>query len=187
VDVRRSQKIYIFAAPRDVARLFRAVACSVRRALERRVGRAVTEGDAVEWMFDHAFETWGANDPRVRREHRVFERDGWRCTVPGCSSYRNLHDHHVVFRSAGGSDDPANRTTLCAFHHLRGVHAGRVRCLGEAPAGLRFELGLRAGRLPLLRYGAREELLARCTPAATSWTPRAAGCVTSVTSCGTPG
>jgi hypothetical protein len=149
---------FFFAAPRDVARLFRAVACSVRRALERRVQRPVSEGEAVEWMFDHALESWGANDPRVRREHRVFERDGWRCTVPGCSSYRNLHDHHVVFRSAGGSDALANRTTLCAFHHLRGVHAGRVRCSGRAPAGLRFELGLRAGRQPLLRYRARDVL-----------------------------
>jgi len=149
---------FFFTAPRDVARLFRAVACSVRRALEPRVGRPVTEGEAVEWMFDHAFESWGANDPRIRREHRVFERDGWRCTVPGCSSYRNLHDHHVVFRSAGGSDELANRTTLCAFHHLRGVHAGRVRCLGRAPAGLRFELGLRPGRAPLLRYSAGELL-----------------------------
>lgn len=150
---------FFFTAPRDVARLFRAVACSARRVLERHADRPVSEGEAVGWMFDHAFESWGANDPRIRREHRVFERDGWRCTVPGCSSYRNLHDHHVVFRSAGGSDEPANRTTLCAFHHLRGVHAGRVRCAGRAPAGLRFELGLRPdGAPPLLRYAAGEVL-----------------------------
>jgi hypothetical protein len=153
---------FFFAAPHDVARLFRAVACSVRRALEPRLGRPVTEGEAVGWMFDHAFASWGANDPRVRREHRVFERDGWRCTVPGCSSYRNLHDHHVVFRSAGGSDALANRTTLCAFHHLRGVHAGHVRCFGVAPAGLRFELGLHPERPPLLRFGPGERLLERC-------------------------
>jgi hypothetical protein len=81
-----------------------------------------------------------------------------RCTVPGCSSYRNLHDHHVVFRSAGRGDELSNRTTLCAFHHLRGVHAGRVRCLGRAPAGLRFELGLRDGHAPLLRYATGERL-----------------------------
>lgn len=78
---------FFFTMPRDVTRLFRAVACSVRRALERRVERPVTEGEAVGWMFDHAFASWGADDPRVRHEHRVFERDGWRCTVPGCSSY----------------------------------------------------------------------------------------------------
>lgn len=46
------------------------------------------------------------------------------------------------------------RTTLCAFHHLRGVHAGRVRCQGRAPEGLQFELGLRPGAEPLMRFGA---------------------------------
>jgi len=143
---------FFFMAPRDVARLFRAVVCSVRRALERRTGRPASEGEAAEAMFDHAFETWGANDGRVRAEHRVFERDDWRCTVPGCTSYRNLQDHHITFRSAGGSDELANRTTLCAWHHLRGVHAGRVRCVGRAPEELRFDLGLREGRPPLVCY-----------------------------------
>jgi hypothetical protein len=112
-------------------------------------------------MFEHAFASWGANQPRIAREHRVFERDGWRCTVPGCTSYRNLHDHHVVFRSTGGSDDLANRTTLCAWHHLRGVHAGRVRCTGTAPSDLRFELGIRSGRPPLLAYRPGERLAGR--------------------------
>jgi len=135
-----------FSAPIEVARLLRAVVCSVRRGLE------CSEGAAWGWLFDHALDSWGANDPGVRREHRVFARDDWRCTVPGCTSYRNLHDHHVVFRSVGGGDDLANRTTLCAGHHLRGVHAGRVRVIGSAPDGLRFELGLRPGQQPLLRY-----------------------------------
>lgn len=84
--------------------------------------------------------------------HRVFARDGWRCTIPGCTSYRNLHDHHIVFRSSGGSDDLANRTTLCAWHHLRGVHAGCVRLAGRAPEDLRFELGVRRGTRPLVSY-----------------------------------
>jgi len=149
---------FFFNAPPDVARLFRAVVCSVRRHVERATGHLPSEGDAVEWMFEHAFEAWGANDRRVRREHRVFERDGWRCTVPGCASYRNLHDHHIVFRAAGGSDDLANRTTLCAWHHLRGVHAARVGCHGTAPGALVFELGLRPGREPLLRYAPGERL-----------------------------
>jgi hypothetical protein len=72
----------------------------------------------------------------------VFERDGWRCSVPGCTSHRNLHAHHVPFRSAGGGDDPANLTTLCAAHHLRGVHGGILRISGRAPDGLLFELPL---------------------------------------------
>jgi 5-methylcytosine-specific restriction endonuclease McrA len=53
-------------------------------------------------MFDHAFESSGQIDDPVRREHAVFARDDWRCSVPGCSSFRNLHDHHIVARALGG-------------------------------------------------------------------------------------
>ena len=109
-------------------------------------GDARAEGAAIEWMFEHAYEAWGANDRHVRREHRVFERDGWRCTVPGCTSYRNLHAHHITFRSAGGCDAPWNLTTLCAAHHYHAVHQGtgrsRLRISGLAPRGLRFEMPL---------------------------------------------
>jgi hypothetical protein len=72
--------------------------------------------------------------------------------VPGCTSLQNLHDHHVRFRSAGGGDALDNRITLCAFHHLRGVHAGLLRCVGRAPDGLRWEMGIRPGVTPLLAY-----------------------------------
>jgi hypothetical protein len=107
-------------------------------------------------MLDHALAEWQPRrSRRERRAQRIYERDGWRCTVPGCTSYRNLQDHHVVFRARGGSNAPANRTTLCAWHHLRGVHAGRVRCTGRAPDALRFELGLRPGHPPLVAYGWR--------------------------------
>ncbi|MGH7337058.1 MAG: hypothetical protein ACREI7_05745, partial [Myxococcota bacterium] len=87
-------------------------------------------------------------------DHRVFERDGWRCTVPGCTSYRNLHSHHIVFRSDGGSDESWNRTALCAAHHQRCVHEGigRIRIRGRAPDALRFEL-------PLATYGPGERIL----------------------------
>jgi hypothetical protein len=145
---------FFFTGPSDVARLFHAAVCTVRRRIERASGRLPSEGRAVEAMFDHVFEVWGAVGDRNRREHRVFERDGWRCTVPGCTSLRNLHAHHVVFRSAGGGNALDNQTTLCAWHHLRGVHAGRVRCTGPAPEGLRFELGVRSGRPSLLVYDA---------------------------------
>jgi hypothetical protein len=142
---------YVYGCPRDVARLFRAVLATVQRRIERRGGRPASESEALCVMVDHALEAWGAHR-KVPPEHRVFARDGWRCTAPGCTSYRNLHDHHIRFRSAGGSDDLANRTTLCAWHHLRGVHAGVVRCTGQAPHGLRFELGVRPGKPPLDVY-----------------------------------
>ena len=33
-----------------------------------------------------------------------------------------------------------NRTTLCAWHHLRGVHAGRLSLRGRAPGLLHFAM-----------------------------------------------
>jgi hypothetical protein len=77
---------------------------------------------------------------------------------------QNLHDHHVRFRSAGGSDAPENRVTLCAFHHLRGVHAGRLRCTGRAPDGLRWQLGIRPGAPPLLSYRSGDVVTAPAAP-----------------------
>ncbi|MEN8183566.1 MAG: HNH endonuclease, partial [Myxococcota bacterium] len=100
------------------------------------------------------------SDGRVRLQHRIFERDGWRCAVPGCTSYRNLQVHHVVFRSQGGDDEPENLITLCAWHHQRGVHGGLVRITGRAPDRLRFELGLRDGEPPLAVYDSGDRLLA---------------------------
>ena len=127
--------------------MFRAVLATVRRA------RGGTEGEALEVMLEHVFVAWGRNRP-IPKKYRLFARDGWRCTVPGCTSYRNLHGHHIEFRSRGGLDELSNMTTLCAYHHLRGVHGGTVRCTGKAPTGLRFELGLRAGRDALMVWGA---------------------------------
>jgi hypothetical protein len=127
---------------------------AVQRAIERREDRSSDENEALIAMMDHAIETWTKLHAPYARRYPVEERDGWQCTVPGCTSYRELHDHHIVFRSAGGSHQLANRTTLCAAHHQRGVHAGRVRCLGSAPDGLRFELGLRESRPPLVTHAA---------------------------------
>ena len=58
----------------------------------------------------------------------------------------------IILRSRGGSDDPRNRVALCAFHHLRGVHGGRLRCTGRAPDGLTWQIGIRPGRAPLVTY-----------------------------------
>ena len=101
-------------------------------------------------MFDHAIDTWWVSTPR---KYRVFERDGWRCTVPGCTSQRNLHAHHVLFRSAGGDDDLANLTTLCAAHHQRCVHGGLIWIRGRAPDGLVFEMPLGRFRSGDVRSG----------------------------------
>ena len=49
-----------------------------------------------------------------------------------------------MFRSRGGSDDLSNLTSLCAVHHLQGVHKGRIRVSGSAPDQLHWEVGSRA-------------------------------------------
>jgi hypothetical protein len=47
-----------------------------------------------------------------------------------------VHAHHVVYRSRGGSDFKSNLVSLCAAHHLHGVHRGFVCVKGVAPAAL---------------------------------------------------
>ena len=70
----------------------------------------------------------------------VLERDNWLCQVPWCSRAAD-HVHHILFRSAGGTDDPWNLVSLCATHHLQGVHKGYLRVSGRAPDQLRWEIG----------------------------------------------
>ena len=141
-----------FIGPADIVQLLHAVLCTVRRRIERETGTLPTAGEALGAMIDHAFAIWDPDDGKVPARHRVFARDGWRCAVPGCTSMRNLHDHHIRFRSAGGSDAPENRITLCCYHHLRGVHSGLLRCIGRAPDGITWQLGIRAGVSPRLTY-----------------------------------
>jgi hypothetical protein len=114
-----------FRAPPEVAALF--------EALVARVG--------LEAMLDHAIATWLEAGAQFE-DYADFERDGYRCTVPGCTARRNLQSHHIHFRSASGPDVAWNRTTLCAHHHHRGVHAGSLTIRGKAPDGLVYTLGV---------------------------------------------
>ncbi len=70
-------------------------------------------------------------------------------------------DHHLLFRSRGGGNARANRITVCAWHHLRGIHQGRVRAWGTAPDDVTWELGVRPGCAPLLRLHGDEYLVER--------------------------
>jgi hypothetical protein len=62
-----------------------------------------------------------------------------------------LEDHHIVFRSNGGSDDLSNRTAVCRGHHKL-IHEGIVRVTGRAPDDLIWEMGCAPGREPFLIY-----------------------------------
>jgi len=158
-DSRREDVTVSFFAPAESARFFRAVLCEVREQLAHGRGTPASEGEAFEAMLDHAITAWIARDARTRRDHSIFERDGWRCAVPGCTSHRHLQVHHVVFRSQGGGNEAENLITLCAWHHQRGVHGGLVRITGLAPDRLRFELGLRRGHPPLVVYESGDRIV----------------------------
>ena len=104
--------------------------------------------EGLERLLEHVKAQWEA---MPRHRDPIFERDGWRCVVPACTSRKNLHDHHREFRSRGGGDGQENRLSVCAWHHLRGIHQNRVRVTGSAPDRLRWEIGVRAQREPLIR------------------------------------
>jgi hypothetical protein len=129
-----------FTGPASVIALFRTAVLAFARP-------ARSFSDGFERLLDHARRTW---EGLPRHRDPVFARDGWRCAVPACTARRELHDHHVVFRSQGGGNGRDNRITICAAHHLRGIHAGTVRASGTAPDEITWELGVRTGKPPLL-------------------------------------
>ena len=92
-------------------------------------------------MLEDFVDTWD-QAPR-RKSDAIYERDGYRCMAPGCTSRRHLEDHHVLYRSRGGGNDSENRICICRFHHQRGQHGGLAACHGTAPLGITWELGRR--------------------------------------------
>lgn len=54
----------------------------------------------------------------------VLGRDDWKCR--NCGRGDMLDPHHVIYRSAGGSNHPNNLLTLCRVCH-NDIHDGRLR------------------------------------------------------------
>lgn len=54
---------------------------------------------------------------------KIIKRDGYRCVK--CKSQINLHVHHVVYRSNGGTNDFENLITVCAECHAE-IHKGEA-------------------------------------------------------------
>jgi hypothetical protein len=138
-----------FWAPEDVARLWQH-ALDVCRLVD---GGWLAGWECLDRMLSALVASWQVRqDPVWRRRYRIFERDGWRCRVPGCSSRRNLQEHHVIFRSHGGGDEDENLVAICATHHLQGIHAGRLLCHRLPDGLLAWELGPQGGGGPVVRY-----------------------------------
>ena len=71
--------------------------------------------------------------PAVRR--MVLERDGRRCTCPGCNNRRFIHIHHIVPIWKGGTNAPENLTVTCGRCHSA-LHRGLLTVDGRAPHSL---------------------------------------------------
>jgi hypothetical protein len=76
-----------------------------------------------------------------RRRDAIHQRDGYRCTSPGCTQRQTLEAHHLRYRSQGGTETPDNLITLCAFHHRLGEHGMLATCSGRAPLDVVWGLG----------------------------------------------
>ena len=125
--------------PKDAAQtMLDAILSAQTMSTER-----IDAGEALARIADHFVKVWSAHvsRPGVSRERReVLMRHGGLCAVPGCSQPA-AHEHHIRFRSRGGSHDPANRLGVCVAHHLRGIHQGYLTVSGRAGERLFWTLG----------------------------------------------
>ncbi|MDQ7827119.1 MAG: HNH endonuclease signature motif containing protein, partial [Candidatus Eremiobacteraeota bacterium] len=90
---------------------------------------------------------------KAAHHHKILKRDRFRCQTPGCRCRRNLHVHHIIRRSQGGTDDPWNLIVLCEACHLHLLHGLRTLTIkGRAPDSLTFTFGSLSEGTPFLVY-----------------------------------
>ena len=113
------------------------------RAARAAARRWLSAGECLVALAEHFVEVWREQLKQANTlQRRIRARDKHFCQVPGCSRAA-VHAHHIKPRSQGGSDDPSNLISLCAAHHLHGIHGGRMRVTGSAPDKIVWEFGLR--------------------------------------------
>lgn len=66
---------------------------------------------------------------KVKQKHKIkvnkklraeiLKRDNYKCTA--CGSNKNIHIHHIKYRSNGGTNEPENLISLCKHCHAN-VH-----------------------------------------------------------------
>jgi hypothetical protein len=113
------------------------------RNVRRRGAANDGSGPAAEDPTEASADVPARVSPAAPKRHGdpVYSRAGWRCTAPGCTSRKNLDDHHLIYRSRRGPDSLDNRTCPCRFHHYQGEHGELASCRGKAPLGILWRLG----------------------------------------------
>jgi hypothetical protein len=123
------------------------------RELEAAFVRSGLPGSFLEFL---AVSFWWIHAARFRfgtSAKPVFDRDRHQCTCPVCEARTSLTNHHLVYRAHGGGDELSNQITACAFHHLFGEHAGRLKVRGTAD-----RLTWWLGRQPILKVTHRTKV-----------------------------
>ncbi|NNE19421.1 MAG: hypothetical protein HKN10_13175 [Myxococcales bacterium] len=123
------------------------------RQLERLHARKLPGTSFIQFLCTSFWQTWVPTLGVSDKWEAIYRRDRYRCTSPVCNQ-RNVTLHHVRYRANGGTDDPDNLTSPCAFCHLEGEHGGRLKILppGADPTWL-------LGRRPIMRVHHRERTL----------------------------
>ena len=123
------------------------------RQLERLHRQKRPNESFIQFLCATFWQTWVPHLGVSDKWESIYRRDRYRCTSPVCHQ-RNVTLHHVKYRANGGTDDPNNLTSPCAFCHLQGEHGGRLKILppGSDPTWL-------LGRHPIMRVHRRERTL----------------------------
>ena len=107
-----------------------------------------------KWLYQR-----GINYGYANTKAYVLTRDSYTCQqCQGKSRDRRLEVHHLVFRSAQGSDEESNLLTLCKTCH-DGLHAGEItlKQQGKKKGRLLHATQMNSMRLQLLRRLQAEE------------------------------
>jgi hypothetical protein len=98
------------------------------RELERIHRQTLPNTSFIQFICASFWRTWVPSLGVSDKWESIYRRDRYRCTSPVCHQ-RNVTLHHVQYRARGGTDDPDNLTSPCAFCHLEGEHGGRLKIL----------------------------------------------------------
>ena len=116
-----------------------------REALERLAGKTLSDIEAFDLMCAEVLCTYATTPPFGDGEEtdggylrQVAERDGWKCSRPGCSNRSALTANHIIPRARGGPDEAWNLHVVCAVCHAA-ITEGRLKVKGRAPDELTWE------------------------------------------------
>ena len=117
----------------------------VREGMERLAGKTLTDIEVWDLICAEALCTYDTTPPLGDESQpmggyvrEIIERDGFKCTRPGCSNRSCLTASHIDPRSLGGSDVPSNMHTACIVCH-HAIETGRLRVSGKAPDEITWE------------------------------------------------